>query len=270
MSNPINLSKIYSNLSNLIRVIAPEILKDVGYNCLADYYNIGTLTFELVTGRVPDFSGPDRSFKEREVLENLKLSEELQDFICKLLETDPENRLGAKKGLNEICSHPWLSDVNMKEVAKKILKPYTKIDPYTIKFKTNTVNYEIDEAYDYLDESFFEYAKSNFYSERTIKKFSFYGSTESIDEGLTKASTIDTIRRFPSKEDVTKNSPLRASRPARNRAQTTVTESRGEKPKATMSMLEKASENARWDTDEVIDNSDLIDRRLQKYTMKSP
>lgn len=155
--------------------MAPEIIKDQGHNCLADYYNIGTLAFELVTGRVPSFRSDDRSFDDKSLLESFNVSPELQNFICRLLDSNPQTRLGAQKGLNEICSHPWLKGVNMLEVLKKKLKPPFKVDPYSVKFKIKKINYDIDETEDYFNEYMTFAVKQDEIQERNIVNFSFYG-----------------------------------------------------------------------------------------------
>ena len=100
----------------------------------------------------------------------------MQDFICRLLTTNPASRLGAKKGLNEICSHSWLSDVNMIDVSKKKLRSPFKTDPYAIKFNTHKFNFAIDEGCNYLFDSnvINEWSNGRF-ADRNLANFSFYG-----------------------------------------------------------------------------------------------
>ena len=44
------------------------------------------------------------------------------DFITKCLEKDPKNRLGTIGDIEEITSHPWFADVNIKALLAKQLK----------------------------------------------------------------------------------------------------------------------------------------------------
>ena len=48
-----------------------------------------------------------------------ELSKEAKDFISKLLNKDPKKRLGSKKGVDEILSHKWLSDIDKTKVLAK-------------------------------------------------------------------------------------------------------------------------------------------------------
>lgn len=45
----------------------------------------------------------------------------LRDLLGKLLNKDPEKRLGSM-GSREIRSHPWFSDVNWEKIIKKEVK----------------------------------------------------------------------------------------------------------------------------------------------------
>lgn len=54
-------------------------------------------------------------FPDREKY-GLKYSDEFVDIIEKLLTKDPKKRLGTKGGIQEILSHPWFADINMKDL----------------------------------------------------------------------------------------------------------------------------------------------------------
>jgi serum/glucocorticoid-regulated kinase 2 len=51
------------------------------------------------------------------------MSDECKDFISKLLEKDPTNRMGTKEGIQEILSHPWLQDINVEQLVGKLIEP---------------------------------------------------------------------------------------------------------------------------------------------------
>lgn len=52
------------------------------------------------------------------------MSDNMKDFIKRLLERDPKTRLGVN-GPEEIMRHPWFDDMNFNKLIKKQIKsPY--------------------------------------------------------------------------------------------------------------------------------------------------
>lgn len=106
---------------------SPEVLKSEQYDFRADYYSLGVLIYELTVCK-PIF--------EDEELEGLlfkiafatpeypdSMSKELKDFISKLICKDPNQRLGAKNGLEEIFQHKWFKGVDFKAIRERKLPP---------------------------------------------------------------------------------------------------------------------------------------------------
>lgn len=60
------------------------------------------------------------------------LSKNVKDLLSKLLEKDPERRLGNENGAEELKSHPWFSNINWKDVSRRKLQPF---EPYLLKTK---------------------------------------------------------------------------------------------------------------------------------------
>lgn len=247
------------------------MVKGTGYNCLADYYNIGTLAFELVTGKVPNFNDKEHSFSDIAVLEELKVSPGLQDFICRLLEVNPANRLGAKKGLNEICAHQWLKDVNMVAFSKKQVKSHMQLDPYSIKYKTISVHFDIDEEYDY-EQFFIENAQSEYYLQRTLQKFSFSDPKENFES----VSTFDEdpIEKFNGLSMQEKEKVFAPKIESPKKFETAQEISLVDKQIEIRQLRIKKAKTARetpnaegmLGTDEVSDSSELMKDKLKKYT----
>lgn len=52
----------------------------------------------------------------------IKMSEDMKDFITKLLVRDPEKRLGHKNS-KEVFDHPWFSNVKWDKIKNKKIKP---------------------------------------------------------------------------------------------------------------------------------------------------
>jgi len=73
--------------------------------------------YELIKKKPVYFPDPARH--------KIKMSDECKDFITKLLEKDPANRLGTRGSIQEILSHPFLKDMNIEDlIAKRIEAPF--------------------------------------------------------------------------------------------------------------------------------------------------
>jgi len=57
------------------------------------------------------------------VKHKIVMSDELKDFISKLLDKNPKTRLGSIDDVKELLSHPWLKDVDIPAIMKKREKP---------------------------------------------------------------------------------------------------------------------------------------------------
>jgi serum/glucocorticoid-regulated kinase 2 len=106
--------------------IAPEVYKKTGYTHLADYFSLGVVAYEFVTGTLPFLSDDIQTLARKIVKDPVefgsKYSDEFQDFVGRLLAKKPSDRLGAQKGIFEILSHPWLKSIDMEALAAKKLK----------------------------------------------------------------------------------------------------------------------------------------------------
>ena len=107
--------------------LAPEILAETGASYPVDWWSLGILTYEMIVGFPPFYTGQANNNKMYEMIKkkavyfpdpqrhNIAMSEECKDFISKLLDKNANSRLGTKSGLNEILAHPWLKDYYDKE-----------------------------------------------------------------------------------------------------------------------------------------------------------
>ncbi|KAL7671224.1 hypothetical protein ACOME3_006128 [Neoechinorhynchus agilis] len=99
--------------------MAPEIFQSIGYGKMVDWWAIGVLIYEMMTGNVP-FSGRNTNAIAKSINKaNLKIpkrySPELREFNIGLLRKEPIRRLGCN-GSKEIKSSKWFKDISFMDV----------------------------------------------------------------------------------------------------------------------------------------------------------
>ena len=83
-----------------------------------------------------------------------KLSKESIDFISKLMQSDPNKRLGYLGGINDIKKHPWLININWKELYNfKLKAPFipSGYNNYEVQFVTKKIKIGDDTEQRYED-----------------------------------------------------------------------------------------------------------------------
>ena len=109
--------------------MAPEMLLKVGHTYPVDYYCLGALLYELVTGLPPYYSTDTKIIYENILSLDLKfppgiiLTMSLRNLLEGLLNKHPMNRIGVREGIKEIFDHPWFMNLNLKNVYEKKIKP---------------------------------------------------------------------------------------------------------------------------------------------------
>ena len=128
--------------------MAPEVLFGRNHTTVADYFACGVMCYEFMKGVKP-YLGKNRKeikekIKEREIkLDKRNLKEgwslEAADFINQLLQRQANRRLGYQGGINELKKHPWLKNIDWKDLYNgKVTSPFIPVgeENYEYKFCT--------------------------------------------------------------------------------------------------------------------------------------
>lgn len=123
--------------------LAPELLLNQGYTRSVDWWTLGTLLYEMLTG-LPPFYDDDVPTMYKKILQNtLKFppfleGTDAQDLLAKLLQKDPAHRLD---DAHQIKSHPFFKNIDWKKLLDKGYQPPFKP---TVQGFLDTSNFDQD------------------------------------------------------------------------------------------------------------------------------
>jgi len=106
--------------------LAPEVVSGESYTKSIDWWSVGTLIFEMLTGLPPFYSQNEEQMYEKILKMDINypsyLSAEVVDLIKKFLNRDPITRL---QELEHIKQHPWFKTVHWEKLeAREIPAPF--------------------------------------------------------------------------------------------------------------------------------------------------
>ncbi|KDO33453.1 serine/threonine protein kinase [Saprolegnia parasitica CBS 223.65] len=137
--------------------LAPEMLSRSGHGFALDWYSVGALLFELLTGLPPFYTNDKKQLFHNILRGNLTIPEyispQARDLIQRLLWKDPNQRLGSgPRGDKEIMDHPFFAPIDWNKLYRKEIPPpfKPKIDagnavPDTSNFPNSFTEQEITE-----------------------------------------------------------------------------------------------------------------------------
>eukprot|EP00026_Physarum_polycephalum_P004256 Phypoly_transcript_04273.p1 GENE.Phypoly_transcript_04273~~Phypoly_transcript_04273.p1 ORF type:complete len:440 (+),score=72.01 Phypoly_transcript_04273:858-2177(+) len=111
-----------------LEYMAPEVLKGLGYGRAVDWWSLGTIIYELLTGLPPFYSENPVHMQDKILNEPLvtpdHLSPAAKDLLAKLLHRDPRYRLGAgPTDAAEIRGHPFFQHTDWLNMLLKRVEP---------------------------------------------------------------------------------------------------------------------------------------------------
>ncbi|XP_076317898.1 cGMP-dependent protein kinase 1-like isoform X1 [Tachypleus tridentatus] len=110
--------------------VAPEVILNRGHDISADYWSLGVLMFELLTG-MPPFNCADPMKTYNVILKGIDaidfprtISRNALALIKKLCRDNPAERLGYQKGgIKDIQKHKWFDGFNWEGLRSRTLTP---------------------------------------------------------------------------------------------------------------------------------------------------
>ena len=128
------LSKILENpkdkaytLCGTTKYLAPEILKNRGYDKSVDWWSLGCIYYEMLTGKIPfkiKNNKIDLSVFEEKINFKENMNPLIIDLINRLLEINPKKRIGyGENDAKQIKEHKYFSDVDWNKYMNKEIEP---------------------------------------------------------------------------------------------------------------------------------------------------
>jgi len=104
--------------------LAPEIIKGEDYTKAIDWWSVGTLVFEMLTGLPPFYTEDEENMYHKIMTADLVFpsyfSPEVSDIISLFLRRDPKERL---QDPQKIKSHPWFHDIDWFKLERLQIPP---------------------------------------------------------------------------------------------------------------------------------------------------
>ncbi|KAI6779868.1 uncharacterized protein J7T54_001956 [Emericellopsis cladophorae] len=109
--------------------LAPELLMGKGYKKTVDWWTLGVLLYEMLTGLPPFYDENTNEMYRKILSEPLHFSDVVppaaKDLLTKLLNRDPDQRLGAN-GSAEIKAHPFFHAIDWRKLLQRKYEPTFK------------------------------------------------------------------------------------------------------------------------------------------------
>ncbi|CAN0879536.1 Serine/threonine-protein kinase AtPK2/AtPK19 [Linum grandiflorum] len=117
-----------NSMCGTVEYMAPEIVQGKGHDKAADWWSVGILLYEMLTGKPPFIGGNRSKIQQKIVKEKIKLpaflSSDAHSLLKGLLQKETSRRLGCgAKGSQEIKDHKWFKQINWRKLDGREVEP---------------------------------------------------------------------------------------------------------------------------------------------------
>ncbi|XP_058209846.1 serine/threonine-protein kinase AtPK2/AtPK19-like [Rhododendron vialii] len=121
-------NKRSNSMCGTIEYMSPEIVLGKGHDKAADWWSVGILLFEMLTGKPPFIGGNRQKIQQKIVKDKIKLpaflSSDAHSLLKGLLQKDPSKRLGnGPQGSDDVKHHKWFKPINWKKLEAREIHP---------------------------------------------------------------------------------------------------------------------------------------------------
>lgn len=171
--------------------LAPELLLGQGYTKTVDWWTLGVLLYEMMTG-LPPFYDENTNEMYRKILQDElrfpdDMSSDAKSLLRGLLTRDPNERLG-NNGSEEIKNHPFFGSIDWRKLNQKKLQP-----PYkpSVDSAMDTTNFDDEFTSEAPQESLVDDSQISSTMQEQFAGFTYNPANDGVmGESYTGSSTV--------------------------------------------------------------------------------
>ncbi|QRV78484.1 AGC/AKT kinase gad8 [Ceratobasidium sp. AG-Ba] len=165
--------------------ISPELLQNQGYTKTVDWWTLGVLLYEMLTGLPPFYDENVNTMYQRILRDPLRFPDDMhpeaRGVITGLLQRDPNKRLG-NSGAEDIKNHPFFSKyIDWFALSKKKIQPPFKP---SVQNAADTSNFDAEFTNEIPQDSVVENSHLSETVQDQFKGFTYNPANEHLSESV--------------------------------------------------------------------------------------